>query len=130
MCAAFRIDSDGNFSAVHHHKFGISFNDCMPNIHINDFCDVGSYALAIKKSLKDRDYTRFGNLCLGACGTLEIADSAALSLFMTYLYTGNRCNNKCIELPNGSVDRPDVAIKWIKANKEFFTFKSQYLRLR
>ena len=86
----------------------------MPNTHINSYSCMGNYQTTINNLLKRRNYIGALEQCIASCKSLNFGDSTVMREFMGTMYGDNSANNRCIELPDGSVVRPVEAIKWLK----------------
>ena len=114
FCAAYRFDLNGSVSAMQGHEFPMEYADCMPNTHINRFSCMGNYQATINNLLKNRNYIGALEQCIASCKSLNFGDSTVMREFMSTMWGGNDVNNRCIELPDGSVVKPIEAIRWLK----------------
>ena len=114
FCAAYRFDLNGSVGAMRGHEFPMEYADCMPNTHINSYSCMGNYQTTINNLLKRRNYIGALEQCIASCKSLNFGDSTVMREFMGTMYGDNSANNRCIELPDGSVVRPVEAIKWLK----------------
>lgn len=118
FCAAYRFDLNGSVSAMRDHNFSYEFADCMPNTHIDKYTCMGNYTTTINHLLKNRDYIGALEQCIASCKSLNWGDSAVMGRFMRAMWGAESENNRCIELPNGSVVKPAEAIKWLEQQEE------------
>lgn len=116
MCAAYRFNLNGNVGTQGGHRFSYEFSDCMPNPHIDRYNCIGNYERTINQLLMNRDYIGALEQCVASCKSLNWGDSIVMETFMKTMWgtSGDGYNNKCIELPDGSVVKPNDAIKWLE----------------
>lgn len=114
FCAAYHFDLNGSVSALGDYSFSDDFASCMPNPHINRFSCIGNYRLTINNLLKNRDYIGALEQCAASCKSLNFGDSPVMREFMSSLYGTNCVNDRCIELPDGTVVDSRAAIRWLK----------------
>lgn len=116
FCAAYEFNLNGSVSAIQHYPFGYEFKEYMPNSHIDGYRCMGNYQSTINKLLVSRDYITAIEQCVASSKSLNFGDSTVMKLFMSTLYGIDErgYNNKCIELPDGSVVNPKEAIEWIE----------------
>jgi hypothetical protein len=113
MCAAYRFNLNGSVSAMGHHCYGYEFGDCMPNPHIDRYSCMGNYVRTINQLLSNRNYIGALEQCVASCKSLNFGDSPVMEWFMQTMW-GNGDNNRCIELPDGRVVKPNEAINWLE----------------
>lgn len=114
-CAAYEFDMNGNVRARSGYSFDSTYNDCMPNVHVNSYACMGDYPKYINQLLADRDYIGAIEQCVASCRSLNFGDSTVLNTFMEELYgVSRRHNTKCFELPTGEVVDQYKAIEWLK----------------
>lgn len=116
FCAAYRFSLNGNVSPQHHHTFGYEFADAMPNTHVDGFACMGNYTKTINELLKNHNYISAIEQCVASCKSLNWGDSPVMKQFMKAMWGENDYghNNRCIELPDGSVVKPVEAVKWLE----------------
>lgn len=115
FCAAYEFSLTGHVEGLDGFDFGSEFNDSMPNIHIQAHRCLGNYRTEINKLLDVRDYIGAIEQCVASCKSLNFGDSTVMKTFIKVLYgTTSRYNNKCIELPDGSIVMPKDAIAWLE----------------
>ena len=113
-CAAYAFVLRGNVSPLSRFVFPFEFNDCMPNPHINEYSCLGNYGRTINEILAENDYIGAIEQCVASCKSLNWGDSTVMQSFMKTLHGKTDINNRCIELPDGSVVRPLQAIEWLE----------------
>ena len=74
---------------------------------------MGNYTTTINRLLKNHDYIGALEQCIASCKSLNWGDSAVMTSFMRSMW-GNGSNNRCIELPDGRVVKPNEAITWLE----------------
>lgn len=114
FCAAYRFDLNGSVGTQGAHSFPHEFRDCMPNPHIDRWNCMGNYTTTINQLLQNRDYIGAIEQCVASCKSLNWGDSTVMETFMSTMWGGSGYNNRCIELPDGSVVKPSDAIKWLE----------------
>lgn len=116
FCAAYRFSLSGSVSPQSHHDYGYEFADAMPNTHIDGFGCMGNYQRPINTLLQKQDYIGAIEQCIASCKSLNWGDSPVMGQFMKAMWGGNDYghNNRCIELPDGSVVKPAEAVKWLE----------------
>lgn len=116
FCAAYYIRLNGGVYANGRHSFGCEFFDAMPNPHIDAYTCMGNYRKSINTLLQNHDYISAIEQCIASCKSLNWGDSTVMNQFMAAMLDRNDYdyNNRCIELPDGSVVRPAEAVKWIE----------------
>lgn len=116
VCAAYRFNLNGNVGTQGGHCFSYEFSDCMPNPHIDRYNCIGNYERTINQLLMNRDYIGALEQCVASCKSLNWGDSIVMETFMKTMWgtSGDGYNNKCIELPDGSVVKPNDAMKWLE----------------
>lgn len=118
FCAAYRFDLNGNVSTQGRHRYdSCEFAEYMPNPHIDRYNCMGGYERAINQLLERRDYIGALEQCVASCKSLNWGDSPVMGEFMNTMWGNDGYNNRCIELPDGRVVRPDEAIKWIETQE-------------
>ena len=115
VCAAYQFDLNGSVAARQNFNFDHNFHDCMPNPHIDGYHCLGNYQRTINELLAKRDYITAIEQCIASAKSLNFGDSPVMNLFFKAIYKlGSNYNNKCIELPDGSVVDPKGAIAWLE----------------
>lgn len=112
FCAAYSFAMGGNVSPMTDYNFPPELSDYTPNPHINRFHCMGNYSGTINRLLKDNNYIGALEQCIASCKSLNLGDSAVMSEFVSYIYSGRV--GKCFELPDGSIVDVKQAIKWIE----------------
>lgn len=120
FCAAYTFDLRGSVTALGSHRYGLEFNDCTPNTHIDRYSCLGNNERAINEQLKKNNYIGAIEQCMSSCKSLNFADSAVINEFMRRIYgiSNYDINMNCIELPDGKTVSPKEAIKWLKEQNE------------
>lgn len=119
FCASYSFNLRANIRGKKYHHYGIGFRDCMPNPHIDRYACLGNNEHAINQLLANHDYITAIEQAISSCKSLNFADGAVMEEFMCRIYgiDDNNVNNRCIELPDGSVVTPVVAIAWLQTRK-------------
>lgn len=120
VCSAYKFELRGNVTALNRHQYGFEFAECTPNPHIDKYSCMGEHQRAVNERLRENDYIGAIEQCVASCKSLNFADSAVMDEFMLRLYGvgESKVNTRCIELPNGEVVTPKVAIKWLNEQEE------------
>lgn len=116
FCAAYRFEMNGTVRPLSNYNFGSKCRDCTPNTHLNRFGCLGNYQRTINELLTHNNYIGAIEQCSASCMSLNFNDSPVMQEFMRGIYGISewRTNNRCIELPDGTVVNPTEAIKWLK----------------
>lgn len=120
FCSAYDLQLYGRVRGIGGFQYDYNCNDAMANPHIDFYECLGNYNQAFTELLKDRNYIGVVEQCIASCKSLNFGDSIVMSRFMETLYglhNGEGKNNRCIELPGGTVVEPKRAIEWLKSNK-------------
>jgi hypothetical protein len=113
FCARYILDAGRQSVAGRKHvsDYGMDFNDCLPNPHIDRYECLGTYISAICDCLRNSDYLGAVEQCIASCGTLNFTDSTVMGEFMR---TISSSNDKFIELPDGTMVNPREACEYIE----------------
>lgn len=117
FCAAYNFDIRRNVQADTSHAFDSNLSDCMPNPHIDRHACIGDYERVINDALRQGNYVTAIEQCVASCKSLNWGDGPVMSEFMDTMWGKNRKNNRCIELPDGTVVGPKGAVEWLKAQE-------------
>lgn len=118
FCSAYDLQLYGRVRGIGGFQYDYNCSDAMANPHIDFYECLGNYTQVFAELLKDRDYIGAIEQCIASCKSLNFGDSIVMSRFMETLYgLRSEKNNKCIELPNGTVVDPKRAIVWLTADK-------------
>lgn len=120
FCASYRFSIRGNVRGNAGHSYGSEFRNCMPNTHIDRYACLGNNEYTINQLLKNHDYITALEQAISSCKSLNFADGAVMEEFMRRFYgiSDYGTNNRCIELPDGSVVTPKEAVVWMKKQEE------------
>ena len=119
VCAAYKLKLGERCSAVKDYNFGYGYEEYMQNPHIQLYRCLGSYESKINQFVAENDYIGAVSQCVASCKSINFGDSTVMNRFMRSFYgADNSLNNRCIELPDGSVVAPKEAIKWLKEQQE------------
>ena len=121
ICASYRLRSGGGVSPLGAFAFSSEFNDSMPNPHIDRYECLGNHAREINSALEECDYIGAIEQCVASCKSLNWGDSTVMYTFINTLCGKEVYNDRCIELPDGSVVEPLEAIKWIEGQGLYLT---------
>ena len=118
FCANFSFSVNG-VRASQNYNFATEFRTFMPNPHLDGFHCLGNHQKTINELLQKRDYVEAIEQCISSVKSLNWTDSAVMGMFMDTMYgdLASR-NNKCIELPDGSIVNPMQAIAWLESQEE------------
>ena len=119
VCAAYKLKLGERCSAIGGYNFGYGYEEYMQNPHIQLYRCLGSYESKINKFVAENDYIGAVSQCVASCKSINFGDSTVMDKFMESFYgVYGSLNNRCIELPDGSVVAPKEAIKWLKKQQE------------
>lgn len=114
--AAYRFEMNAGVTAISRYDYGDRLLSCLPNPHIDRYSCLGNYEEAINELISRGDYIMAIDQCVASCKSLNFGDSCVMSEFMLLLYGKSeirRGEHRCIELPNGEVVTPKVAINYL-----------------
>lgn len=117
FCAGYQLSLNSNVAPLRRWIYGYGYSTYMPNPHIDEYGCMGNYATTINQLLQNHDYIGAIEQCIASCKSLNWGDSTVMSLFMDSMYGSGNANNRCIELPDGSVVNPTEAIEWLEAQE-------------
>ena len=120
MCAAYEFDMRGNGDyGCSGYTFDYHYDNEIPNAHIQQYACLGNYSHYITEFVQDGDYVGAICQCIVSCGSLNVAEAPTMQVFVRWFYgQESGINNKCIELPDGRVVKPQEAIKYLKGELE------------
>lgn len=121
FCAAYKIDFREGIYPQSGFQYGYEFEGYTPNPHIDAYRCMGNYIQAVNQYLERRDYIGAIEQCCASAKSLNFADSTVMIEFVKRICGVSRYHNneKCFELPDGSVVDTKGAIKYIvDQNKE------------
>ena len=118
LCAAYTLNIRGGCNGMDHYAFGLGYETYMPNPHIYYHACLGSNYEAINEIMIRRDYIQAIEQLVLSSQNLNFRDIVVMSEFMSDVYglqqeRGGNNNNRCFELPDGSVVNPSEAIEWL-----------------
>lgn len=114
FCAAYSFDMRGRVQPCSEHSFGPEFDGYMPNPHIQRYACMGNYTTSINKALAKRDYITALEQCIASAKSLNFHDSTVMERFVGEFTRNGGTSYKAIELPDGSIVTPKMAIKWLE----------------
>ena len=117
-CAAYHLELHRTIQGIGGYRFDADFNDAIPNMHIQLYRCLGNYERAINELMATGDYVGGIEQCVASCKSLNFGDYTVLTDFFECLFTGRHGNNRCIELPDGSVVDYKGAIQWLNENEQ------------
>jgi len=117
-CAAYRLDLHRSIQAIGNYRFDADFSDAIPNMHIQLYRCLGNYEKAINELMCVANYVGGIEQCVASCKSLNFGDLVVLTDFFECLFKGRHGNNRCIELPDGSVVDYKGAIQWLNENEQ------------
>lgn len=121
LCACFEFNINGNIHAMNSLSYGKEFNTYMPNPHLDIYRCLGGNEVVINELLNDRDYVGAIEQCVVSTGNLNLSDNIVMEQFAMILFTGNSyhgmSNNKCLELPDGSIVDYKEALEWLNSQE-------------
>ena len=116
-CAAYGFQLDGRVEGQTDYDLS-EFSKSIPNMHIQRHACLGDYRQAFADLMRRRDYITVIEQCVASCKSLNFGDGIVMDEFFECLLKGRRGNNRCIELPDGSVVNAKEAIAWMQAEEE------------
>lgn len=113
-CAAYKMMLHGSLNGLRGYSFPDSYNKCFPNPHIQGHGCVGGYGVDAGKAISKQDYLTALNICCMSVCNLNFRDGVVLGTFVNNLFSENGWNRRCVELPDGTVVKPEEAVAWLK----------------
>lgn len=113
-CAAYRVMLQGSVSGMGGYNFPESYNRYFPNPHIQGHSCTGGYGRDATKALEKQDYVTALNICCMSVCNMNFRDGTVMGTLADHLFSDNGWNRKCVELPDGTVVKPEEAVKWLK----------------
>lgn len=110
VCAAYQMTAGKRVQGISGFGFDSSYDNCMPNPHIQHYACLGNYERILNRLIGESDYIGVVDQCIASVKSLNWGDSTVMSKFMRAMY---RDDFRCIELPNGTMCYPSEAIEWI-----------------
>lgn len=121
LCGSFEFSLNGNICAVSNVSYGKEYDTYMPNPHLDLYRCLGGNEMIINELLNDQDYIGAIEQCVVSVGNLNLSDSIVMEQFAMILFTGNSSygtsNNKCLELPDGSIVDYKEALEWLNSQE-------------
>jgi len=117
-CGAYNILLQGKASGVSNYSFPDSYNRYFPNPHIQGHGCTGGYGRDATKALEKQDYLTALNICCMSVNNLNFRDGVVMGTFADHLFSDAGWNRKCVELPDGTVVKPEEAVKWLKEQED------------
>lgn len=119
FCAKYRFNISGDVRGLDHCDYSAEYNTYMPNPHIHYYHCIGGYSSIINEMLRDNNYIGALSQCIASCSSLNWYDGTVMGAFIKSIYGFGdyNVNNRCIELPDGTVVNPHQAIDWLKSQE-------------
>ncbi len=113
-CAAYSVDVENrNIEGMRCYPYSSECSDCIPNMHIERHSCIGDYAQIFAELLTEDNYVGIIEQCVASAKSLNFYDGTVIREFASAFVTGADYNNKCIELPDGTVVKPADAVRWL-----------------
>jgi len=110
VCAEFQLSLSGTLRPFHSSIRTANFPHWLPHPHIDGASCLGSNAAPINQLMMERKYLEAIEQAVSATKNINFADSAIAPKLIQAIRTGAQ---KFLELPNGDVVTPGMAIKWL-----------------
>ena len=117
VCAAYKVDLGEKWAeGISGYHFPTSFENHLPNQHIQRHSCLGNNGMYIQKCLGDNDYILAIEQCVASARNFNMADGVVAEEFMQNLFAPSA--KKIIELPDGTSCTPIRALEWLKGISE------------
>ena len=113
-CAEFKLSLSGTLMPVRSSYRTANFPHWLPHPHIDGANCLGSNATQINRLMMERKYIEAIEQAVSATKNINFADSAIAPRLIQAIRTSTQ---KFLELPNGDVVTPGMAIKWLNQKK-------------
>jgi len=110
VCAEFELSLSGTLRPVQSSARTVNFPHWLPHPHIDGASCLGSNAVPINRLMMERKYLEAIEQAVSATKNINFADSAIAPRLIQAIRTGTQ---KFLELPNGDVVTPGMAVKWL-----------------
>jgi hypothetical protein len=110
VCAEFELSLSGTLRPVRSSSRTANFPHWLPHPHIDGAACLGSNSTQINRLMMERKYLEAIEQAVSATKNINFADSAIAPKLIQAIRTGTQ---KFLELPNGEVVTPGMAIKWL-----------------
>ena len=116
FCSVFTLTIGSQMTGNIHWNFGPEYGFYMPNPHIQLFSCTGNFNKAFNECIMAGNYIGAIEQAAASCRSLTVADYPVMQEFVRALYGigDNGLNNRCVELPDGSVVTPKEAVAFLK----------------
>lgn len=112
FCSAFNLDLKTGVKAIKNYNYtDYGIVDCIPNPHLDHYSCLGNNVSVINGMIRSRDYIGAIEQCVAASKNWNVLDTPVTASFIEDLKSDRY---SCIELPDGRIVRPSVAIKWLE----------------
>ena len=117
MCGKFRYKIGLQLKAVSDATFPSTYDDAMPNPHLQHYSCIGQYELIFNELIQSREHNDIMILeqTSQSVASLNWADTTVVHNFVSDI---NRTNTKCIQLPSGEMVDPAHAVAWLLKQEE------------
>lgn len=117
ICAAYKLDFEDMYGEGRSgYTFPPSFENHLPNQHIQRHACLGNNGQYINKCLQNRDYILAIEQCVASARNFNMADGVVADEFMRAIFSPSA--KKFILLPDGNSCTPIKALEWLRKNKE------------
>lgn len=118
FCCAYSVRLGERVKGLRGYYYSDMYDTYMPNPHIDAYSCLGNYERTMNERLLENDTIGVIEQCVASCKSLNFGDSTVMEKFITRMTHKGYNNNKCIELPDGSIVDMWDAIKWMKEQEE------------
>lgn len=114
-CAAYRMYFPSEVEALSRYNFPSSFNDCLPNPHIDRYSCMGNYTTTINELLLEGNYVVAIEQAGASMRSLNFADTTVMEEFISVI-----CNTtkSCFETEDGKSFTREEILEYLKETKE------------
>ena len=114
VCAEFELSLSGTLQPVHLSPRTANFPHWLPHPHLDGASCLGSNTAQINQLMMERKYLEAIEQAVSATKNINFADSAIAPKLIQAIRTGAQ---RFLELPNGDVVTPGIAIKWLNSKE-------------
>lgn len=117
VCAAYKLDLERTRAEGRsNYTFPPSFENHLPNQHIQRHACLGSNGQYINKCLQNRDYILAIEQCVASARNFNMADGTVADEFVRAIFSPSA--KKFVLLPDGTSCTPVKALEWLRKNNE------------
>ena len=93
------------------------YTDRFPNPHIQGHACMNGYREAANRYLNIQNYIGALEQCVLSVRNFNWRDGIVMGTMARYLFRNDSWNRNCVELPDGSIVKPEQAVAWLKEHE-------------